>query len=82
MDDGGMGSLAFVSRKGKKYGGILAEAEFHDADGTLVSAALFLDQEGELYELDIWKVDFSPLIRIPSVDKMKIATVITASERR
>jgi hypothetical protein len=33
---------------------------FKDIDGTPVSAALNVDQQGNLYELDIWKVDFSP----------------------
>jgi hypothetical protein len=61
MDDGGMGSLAI----GKNYdnrqlGEQIAEYMFKDLDGTPVSAALNVDELGELYELDIWKVDFSP----------------------
>jgi hypothetical protein len=72
MDDGGMGSLLFAGPKGRLYGGTLAEAEFHDDDGTPVIAAINLDKDGELFELDVWKVDFSPLIRIPSTDQMMI----------
>jgi hypothetical protein len=39
---------------------------FHDKDGSAVSAFLYLDQQGELFELDLWKMDNdSPLIEIP-----------------
>lgn len=39
---------------------------FHDRDGSAVSAYLYLDQEGELFELDLWKMDNdTPLIEIP-----------------
>ncbi len=39
---------------------------FHDKDGSAVSAFLYLDQEGELFELDLWKMDNdTPLIEIP-----------------
>jgi len=61
MDDGGMGSLSI----GENYDNRqlceqVAEYMFKDLDGTPVSAALNVDELGELYELDIWKVDFSP----------------------
>lgn len=72
MRDGGMGSLRFSGSDERRYGGTLAEAEFKDADGTAVSVALMLDEIGELFELDIWKVDFSPLIRVPPVEQIKI----------
>ena len=61
LDDGGMGSLAigdnYVNRQ---LGEEVAEYMFKDIDGTPMSAALNVDQQGNLYELDIWKVDFSP----------------------
>lgn len=72
MRDGGMGSLRFSGSEQLRYGSTLAEAEFTDADGTQVSVSLMLDEAGDLFELDIWKVDFSPLIRIPSVDQITI----------
>jgi hypothetical protein len=66
MDDGGMGGLTFVSSKeNRRLGAILAEREFADQDGITVIATLNLDSDGELYELDIWKVDFSPLQSLP-----------------
>jgi hypothetical protein len=61
MDDGGMGSLAIGENyDNRQLGEQIAEYMFKDLDGTPVSAALNVDELGELYELDIWKVDFSP----------------------
>ena len=74
MDDGGMGSLRFVSSgKGfsidaQKFGGEISSCHFTDEDGVWVSAALYIDSSGCPFELDMWKVDFSPLIRIPNDD--------------
>jgi hypothetical protein len=71
LDDGGMGSFRIypsgVSQEDRVFGRSISSAEFRDADGTRVSAVLNLDQEGELFEVDIWKVDFSPVIEIPVV---------------
>lgn len=64
MDDGGMGSLAFEPR-GRRIGGAVSECQFTDADGVLVCAALNLDDAGFPLELDIWKVDFTRLVRWP-----------------
>ena len=61
MDDGGMGSLSIgTNYENRQLGQEVAEYMFDDVDGTPVSAALNVDTEGNLYELDIWKVDFSP----------------------
>jgi hypothetical protein len=61
MDDGEMGSLAIGENyENRQLGEKIAEYMFKDLDGTPVSAALNVDELGELYELDIWKVDFSP----------------------
>ena len=71
MDDGGMGSIVLaplpISVIPRRFGSQVAEVWFSDADGVAVSATLNTDEEGELFELDVWKVDFSPLIRIPEV---------------
>ncbi len=67
MDDGGMGSLSFVSAKRHRaFGGVAGSCFFNDSDGVRVEASLMLDREGDLFELEMWKVDFYPLIRIPS----------------
>ena len=71
MNDGGMGSLRFVGRADRRFGRCIGEAEFDDADGVPVSVALNVDQYGELFELDLWKVDFSPLNRIAALDELR-----------
>ena len=44
----------------------VSECSFKDSDGIDVLASLYLDQDHEICEVDIWKADFSPLIRISS----------------
>ena len=59
MSDGGMGSLEFTSNREKEFGGVLVEEALKDADGVPVMVSIILDNHGELYELEMWKVDFS-----------------------
>ncbi len=72
MSDGGMGSLKLFPRISNNnygerlFGGNVAEIEFNGLDGILVSAALYLDKEGNDFELDVWKVDFSELKQLPT----------------
>lgn len=81
MDDGGMGSLRFVSdARDRHVGGALAGASFLDEDGVLVSVTLNVDQHGQLFELDIWKVDFSPLKRIPDVADIRIVAPVSREQ--
>ncbi len=74
MQDGGMGSIRFTDdgAAGRHLGDAIAEAEYIDADGVLVSIALNTDTSGRLYEVDFWKVDFSPLIQYPSPSDLRI----------
>lgn len=66
MNDGGMGSLRFSSGKPHpRYGGTIAEGWFKDIDGTPVALALYVDREGDLFELDSWKVDFTARLSLP-----------------
>jgi hypothetical protein len=44
----------------------VGEVVFADSDGTKVSATLVVDSHGELREMDVWKVDFTPVLRMPS----------------
>lgn len=67
MNDGGMGSLLLYPRpttSHRRFGRQAADCRFLDADGIDVIASLNLDEEGELFELDVWKVSYAPLIRI------------------
>ena len=67
MKDGGMGSLLFYSKTKKpELGKTAAEYCFKDSDGIDVTVCLNLDQNGELYELDVWKTDFSELKKWPN----------------
>ena len=66
MDDGGMGSLSFETTKpDRMFGRTLSEGWFKDEDGFPVVLYLNLDKEDEIFELDSWKVDFSPRRRLP-----------------
>jgi hypothetical protein len=68
MSDGGMGSIQFCcqSSPGKRlFAEEIGEGSFRDSDGVLVSVTLNADQFGDLFELDLWKVDFSRLNRYP-----------------
>src|ERR1041385_6082799 len=68
LSDGNLGSLQLAPRGAlaseHRFGKKAAEYQFTDADGVLVLVALNLDQDGRPFELDVWKTDFSPLIRI------------------
>ncbi|MBX0289463.1 hypothetical protein K3G63_03390 [Hymenobacter sp. HSC-4F20] len=61
------GSLRFLSATPhRRLGQQLATTQFLDEDGVPVLVSLYLDQVGELYELDCWKVDDTPVKRIPA----------------
>jgi len=74
MLDGGMGSLRFVSAAdggGRCFGQAGSARRFDDSDGVAVTFCLMLDNHGALYELDAWKVNFSPLKRFPGPDELR-----------
>ena len=68
LKDGHMGSIEFHANPsdGRHMSGCVAEADYVDSDGVPVSIALNVDQNGNLFEIDIWKVDFSRLLQFPS----------------
>ncbi|MGX9773217.1 DUF6984 family protein [Janthinobacterium aestuarii] len=70
--DGGMKSLKFVGDESRSLGALLAEAEYVDVDGVVVSIVVNADQGGQLFEVDIWKVDFSPLKQYPRPEALSI----------
>jgi hypothetical protein len=71
MDDGGMGSLLLFPagniNPNRKLGQTISEFQFKDEDGIDVIASLNLDQEGNLFELDVWKTNFDKLIKLPEL---------------
>ncbi|MFD2368016.1 DUF6984 family protein [Pseudoduganella sp. GCM10020061] len=72
MDDGGMGGLGFAGNEPRWLGSCLVEAEYVDCDGVSVRIALNADQNRRLYELDIWKLDFAPLLEYPAVERVTV----------
>lgn len=61
MSDGGMGSLKLGSgHERRSFGAMVADKQYTDLDGVPFIASLYVDKNGQPYELDIWKVDFSP----------------------
>lgn len=65
MADGGMGSLKFEGNNERKYQTGLIGAKYIDKDEVAVFITLNLNDRNELFELDIWKTDFSKLIKFP-----------------
>ena len=80
MDDGGMGSIRFlpIGSTGddvREFGEEIGSCHFTDADGVVVSVALYADSFGQPFELDVWKVDYSPLQRIPIDSKCLVLDI-------
>lgn len=71
MDDGGMGSLCLYPKgeinENRKFGKMVSEFQFTDNDGVEVLVLLNIDDRGQLFELDIWKTDFSQLLSFPVI---------------
>ena len=75
MADGGMGGIRFVVETGKsrKMGRELVTAEYIDEDQVPVLISINLDEDGRLFEIDFWKVDYKPLKRYPRQEELHIA---------
>jgi hypothetical protein len=72
MKDGNMGSIRFARDERRILGKNLVEAQCTDEDGVLVSIAINADNRGDLFEVDFWKVDFSPLKRYPKPSDLRV----------
>ncbi len=72
LNDGGMGSVRLTDRldRPRKMGRELVTAHYIDADGVPVIISVNLDEDGQLFEIDFWKVDFSPLERYPTPEQI------------
>jgi hypothetical protein len=71
MDDGAMGSLYLFPQgkgiEGRVFGEQISDFQFTDLDGVEVIASLIVDNNGNLFELDIWKTDFGKLLKFPDL---------------
>ena len=63
--DGHMGSIRFISLLNERQASCLETAEFRDVEGSNINVTINADQTGALYEIDIWKYDFTPVIEFP-----------------
>jgi len=72
INDGKMGSVQFAGHDIRFLGSCLVKAQYVDRDGIPVSIVLNTDTTGQLYELDIWKADFSSLQAYPVFERMTI----------
>ena len=63
MDDGGMGSY-YISDE--SYTQIASDILFKDEDSVEVLATLYVNSNGEPCEVDMWKMNYSRVKRIPS----------------
>lgn len=71
------GALRFfnVEAVPRRVDRLLAEAEYRDDDEVTVRVALWLDNEGNLFGLDMWKPNLAPLRRYPRPANLNIRTV-------
>ena len=72
LDDGGMGSIKFTNKPERVYGRDVLEVNYTDADATQVVIALTIDNKGELFELDFWKVNFEKLNKYPKPNEIEL----------
>jgi hypothetical protein len=67
MNDSEMGSLYLFPNgtvdTNVAFGQQVSDLQFIDVDGVTVIVSLNIDNTGNLFELDIWKTDFSKLIK-------------------
>lgn len=72
-DDGGMGGVKFEidCSPRRVFGSELARLSYIDSDGVPVSITLNADVSGDLFEIDFWKVDFSPLVAYPTSEQLE-----------
>lgn len=70
-----IGSLELIFDPAKPSGGTcsteISNCMYYDKDGITVATYLLVDEENKLCELDMWKVDYSPISGIPPVSAMK-----------
>lgn len=65
-----MGSIGLGDPVVSPYAGDLIQAKYIDSDGKDVAITLTMDENGQLLDLDFWKVDFSKLIAYPKPENL------------
>ena len=79
-----MGSIRFLSvREGEhRFAAEIRQANYIDEDGVLVSIVLNTDENGDLFEMDFWKVNFSHYDGIPVHETCRFPKVEASSSSR
>jgi len=72
LNDNYIGSISFDIENKQARQKSIATAEYIDIDRVFVDIELSIDEEGKLFELDFWKVDFSELKEYPTFNKLKV----------
>ena len=74
MNDGGTGSLKFIdlTKTKTRIAMQVCAATFMDMDGMPASVTINIDQDGDLFELDIFKADNSRLKSFPSPGEVSL----------
>lgn len=74
MNDGNMGGLTIYQNdlinEDRHFGSMISDVQFNDVDQSIVLVSLYIDNNGKLFELDVWKIDFRPLIDFPNVGSL------------
>ena len=65
-----MGSIGLGNPEVSPYAGDLIQAKYIDSDGKEVAITLTMDENGQLLDLDFWKVDFSKLLVYPKPENL------------
>lgn len=66
LSDDGMGSLAITPfETSRRFGSKRSECHFYDSNHVPTLAMLNADQDGQPFEIDLWRVDFAPTVVWP-----------------
>lgn len=72
LDDGGMGTIKLTKNEKSIYGKDILQVNYIDFDKIPVIISLTVDKDGDLFELEFWKVNFEKLIRYPKPNEIEI----------
>lgn len=72
LKDEKMGSISFDIDQNQSRNERIVSGNFMDDDGILVDFELTIDKQGNLFELDLWKVDFNQLVSFPKENEIEI----------
>ena len=75
MDDGGMGSILLIPNKllqhPRMFKAQISDCLLKDTDGIAILISLNIDQNNCLFELDIWKSDYSSVTKICGLQELQ-----------